>query len=383
MQFSQNHVCWYYFSWLSWKECYPSTTIISRAEKESIQYPSSVDSSGTNTNKVLILLVVAFTFAITYVFFLNDNRRMGMGGNHNIPKIQDVTNNWLSSSGFIEYRGYKDITSSSSSATPLEQLPSCSQEVFLESIKDMNATSVKLVDRHNRALRITRPDPPNNLLYINIPKSGSTFMGSSLRAESKRYNSVEEEDTIASIEYTINLADFNTSEYTTFTMLRSPHERLISAYSTIMTRYHGIVGTCTFVPQRKTINVGSPPAPNTNNTTQWKSHFTSAIDTWLQSFHKYGFNNPNCKWNEHIIPQLEFIKGSDLKYIGCTETAHDTLTALNISYNSSSSVDNSYERSIWMPVEKFQSYDLLTSNAKKLLDEVYAEDYVAHRCFCT
>ena len=36
-----------------------------------------------------------------------------------------------------------------------------------------------------------------------------------------------------------------------------------------------------------------------------------------------------------------------------------------------------------MPVEKFQSYDLLTSNAKKLLDEVYAEDYVAHRCFCT
>ena len=126
-----------------------------------------------------------------------------------------------------------------------------------------------------------------------------------------------------------------------------------------------------------------PPAPNTNNTTQWKSHFSSAIDTWLQSFHKYGFNNPNCKWNEHIIPQLEFIKGSDLKYIGCTETAHDTLTALNISYNSSSSVDNSYERSIWMPVEKFQSYDLLTSNAKKLLDEIYAEDYVAHRCFCT
>ena len=152
MQFSQNHVCWYYFSWLSWKECYPSTTIISRAEKESIQYPSSVDSSGTNTNKVLILLVVAFTFAITYVF-LNDNRRMGMGGNHNIPqKIQDVANNWLSSSGFIEYRGYKDITSSSSSATPLEQLSSCSQEVFLESIKDMNATSVKLVDRHNRAV---------------------------------------------------------------------------------------------------------------------------------------------------------------------------------------------------------------------------------------
>ena len=94
---------------------------------------------------------MAFTFAITDVF-LNDSRRMGMGGNHNIPKIQDVANNWLSSSGFIEYRGYKDITSSSSSATPLEQLSSCSQEVFLESIKDMNATSVKLVDRHNRAV---------------------------------------------------------------------------------------------------------------------------------------------------------------------------------------------------------------------------------------
>ena len=248
-------------------------------------HPNSVDSSGTNTKKVLILLVVAFTFAITYVF-LNDSSRMGMGGgNHNIPKIQDVTNNWLSSSGFIEYRGYKDITSSSSSATtPLEQLSSCSQEVFLESIKDMNATSVKLVDRHNRALRVTRPDPPNNLLYINIPKSGSTFMGSSLRAESKRYNSVEDQDTIASVEYTINLGDFNTSEYTTFTMLRSPHERLISAYSTIMTRYRGIVGTCTFVPQRKTINVGSPQAPNTNDTAQWKSHFTLAIDTWLQLY---------------------------------------------------------------------------------------------------
>ena len=330
--------------------------------------------------RVLILFVVAFTFTFAHVF-LNISRLMG---GDNIPKIQDLTNNWLSSSGFIEYRGIS--TSSSSSATPLEQLSLCySQEVFLESIKAMNATSVKLVDRHNRALRVTRPDPPNNLLYINIPKSGSTFIGSSLRAENKRNkNSAKEDNTIASIEYTTNLGDFNTSEYTTFTMLRSPQERLISAYSTIMTRYHGIVGTCTFVsPQEgKTINVGSPPAPNTNDTTQWKSHFTTAIDTWLQSFHKYGFNNPNCKWNEHIIPQVEFIKGSDIKYIGCTERAHDTLMALNISYNSSSTADNSYERNIRMPKEKFQSYDLLTNNAKKLLDEVYADDYVAHRCFC-
>ena len=94
---------------------------LSSAERRRKAYhPNSVDSSGTNTNKVLILLVVAFTFAITDVF-LNDSRRMGMGGNHNIPKIQDVANNWLSSSGFIEYRGYKDITSSSSSATPQDR----------------------------------------------------------------------------------------------------------------------------------------------------------------------------------------------------------------------------------------------------------------------
>jgi len=103
----------------------------------------------------------------------------------------------------------------------------------------------------------------------------------------------------------------------------------------------------------------------------------------MNSVKKNGWNNTNLHWNEHIIPQVEFMRGLNVSHIGCIGSINETLAKLNLLGTEKKVSSNQYEHNSEMPSVKFGSYDTLSLETKALIREVYDEDYALFDSLCT
>lgn len=242
--------------------------------------------------------------------------------------------------------------------------------------------SIRLGGHRGLALLLRRIDSSttkleryNNLAYIMIPKAGSSTMKNKL--SSKGWTE------------TVWLSPpigrrRSTLDPLIFTMIRDPGERVVSAYSTIMARGKR------FGSARKT-NLYLPKTPkNTTSASAWEEHFQKSIWKMMNAVKMNGWNNTKFHWNEHIIPQVEFMRGLNVSHIGCIGSLNETLAKLHLldDGGGGGGVDeegvrmNQYERNDKMPSLKFGSYALLSVETKALIREVYEEDYALFDSLC-
>ena len=108
------------------------------------------------------------------------------------------------------------------------------------------------------------------------------------------------------------------------------------------------------------------------------------MEQWAGRMHENSFQK--CKWDAHVIPQIEYLRGHDLKHIRCIHQIDKMLKAMNTS--SSISSDHGFQgknacgHSSIMPYVHFQSPDLLANRTRRLLEIVYAEDIKLYESFC-
>ena len=83
----------------------------------------------------------------------------------------------------------------------------------------------------------------------------------------------------------------------------------------------------------------------------------------MTSVKKNGWNNTKFHWNEHIIPQVEFMRGLNVSHIGCIGSINETLAKLHLLGDDDGAGDeeevvrmNQYEHNNKMPLVKFGSY---------------------------
>jgi len=243
--------------------------------------------------------------------------------------------------------------------------------------------SIRLGGHRGLALLLRRIDSTtklkryNNLAYIMIPKAGSSTMKNKL--SSKGWTE------------TVRLSPptgrrrRSTLDPLIFTMIRDPGERVVSAYSTIMARGKS------FGYARKT-NLYLPKTPkNTTAASAWEEHFQKSIWKMMNAVKTNGWNNTKFHWNEHIIPQIEFMRGLNVSHIGCIGSLNETLAKLHLldDVDGGGGGDeeeevrmNQYERNDKMPSMKFGSYALLSVETKALIRDVYEEDYSLFDSLC-
>ena len=206
-----------------------------------------------------------------------------------------------------------------------------------------------------------------NLAYLFVPKAGSSTMKRTLQIAGPTQNVWLSPTTgISALDPLI------------FTVIRDPGKRLVSAYSTIVARYGGHFAGKT--------DLSLPATPN--NTTdaaapEWKKHFQESIWQIMNSVKETGWNNTNFHWNEHVVPQVEFMKGLNVSHIGCLNHINETLAKLHLKDAGENLQSNQYEHNSVMPSVKFSSYDMLSVETKTLIREVYDEDYALFDSFCT
>jgi hypothetical protein len=85
-------------------------------------------------------------------------------------------------------------------------------------------------------------------------------------------------------------------------------------------------------------------------------------------------NTPSADshWNEHIVPQVEWMKGLNVSHIGCVDAIDDVLDRFNLPHPLE---DNYYEHNeTTMPKEKYASFDLIDGETRELIMELYADD---------
>ena len=214
----------------------------------------------------------------------------------------------------------------------------------------------------------------NNLAYVMVPKAGSTTMKNKLNSEGWTE--------------TVWLSPITTGRKTTwdpliFTMIRDPGERVASAYSTIMARGRNYA---------RNTYLSLPKTPkNTTAVSTWEEHFQKSIWKMMTSVKKNGWNNTKFHWNEHIIPQVEFMRGLNMSHIGCIGSINETLAKLHLLGDDDNAAGdqeevvrmNQYERNNKMPLVKFGSYNMLSDETKALIREVYEEDYALFDSLCS
>lgn len=197
----------------------------------------------------------------------------------------------------------------------------------------------------------------SGLLYVSIPKSGSSTMKCNLQTES------------------LHLDKMNTSDFHTLTFWRHPMDRLVSAYSTMMSspNYNGLFGIC------HGREMFAPRFPRKQDLKLWESHFQLTMKMWVDYVWVYGFENPNCKWNEHIVPQVEYIKTYDMKEIHCIDKMKDVLLEHDIIMGA---ICNSYEHTDKMPSKKFGTSQLLLKDTREKIHNIYDKDYEIYDKVC-
>ena len=241
-------------------------------------------------------------------------------------------------------------------------------ESALEALRNMPTTSVPKMKLGSlgpfRHLAMYK----ESLVYIYIPKCGSSSMKTILKGEQ------------------VEMDGFNATGCFTFSMLRNPRERIVSAYSSIMTRdERGVLGVCEG-KTRETYQ--APPLPPVNASIDiWKEHLVMSVSYWINILEDVKLDSPDCSWDSHLIPQIEFIRGFNLSWLGCLEDVNQTYERMNqhattVHVSPSANKTNSYEHVKGMPSEKFQTVDLLPDSVIQGIDKVYAEDWALYRAVC-
>ena len=207
------------------------------------------------------------------------------------------------------------------------------------------------------------------LAYLMMPKAGSTTIKNAIE-ESKHHIKVgflSPEDGTEATNYNPLI----------FTVIREPTARLVSAYSTITARevrYGWVNGR----------EYNFPSKPNdVTDIDLWKRHFTESMKMMLRDVKEIEWENTpssDSHWNEHIVPQVDWIKGLNVSHIDCVWNLNEVLDKYDLPKPSK---DNSYEHnSTTMPKEKYASIDLLDEETKALIAELYADDIALFESIC-
>ena len=207
------------------------------------------------------------------------------------------------------------------------------------------------------------------IAYVIVPKSGSTTIK----------NAMEESTHDTEMGYLLPEDGTEATNFNPliFTVLRDPRARIVSAYSTMMAREsrYGLIN-------EKDYFFPKPPGDVTDMIL-WKQHFRLSLHEMLSTVKSFGWENKpsvDSHWNEHIVPQVEWIKGLNVSHIGCVDSMSDVLTKYGLSHPSE---DNHYEHNITtMPKEKYASYDILDDETKALILELYDEDIKLFESTC-
>ena len=214
-----------------------------------------------------------------------------------------------------------------------------------------------LLPKHNSMRRY-------NLAYLFVPKAGSSTMKDTLKSAGKTEK----------IWLSSPINGTSTLDPKIFTLMRDPGERVASAYSTILARYNGRFSSNKFPePPGNTTDAAAP---------EWKEHFQKSISMMMRSVKENGWNNASFVWNVHIVPQVEFMRGLNVSHIGCVGSINETLTKLDLMDDGKKVERNQYEHNDKMPSKKFGSYAILSVESKKLIREVYEEDYALFESLC-
>jgi hypothetical protein len=90
-----------------------------------------------------------------------------------------------------------------------------------------------------------------------------------------------------------------------------------------------VIGVCRSdnnVTNQDFINLKSPPFPNVTKCismdTAWKDHLIKSLDDWMHVLNDYKFDE-TCQWNEHLIPQVEFLRGYHLSALAWMYGTHE------------------------------------------------------------
>ncbi|KAL3797707.1 hypothetical protein HJC23_000252 [Cyclotella cryptica] len=165
------------------------------------------------------------------------------------------------------------------------------------------------------------------LAYLMVPKAGSTLVKSTMSATG------EAEPVWLSPADGTALTNNNPL---IFTLIRDPGERIVSAYSTIMSRKGAVFGRVNNeVPLRFL-----PSPADVNDIVAWTHQFKQSMHLMMLSIKNNGWYNSktNPVWDEHIIPQVEFMRGLNVSFIGCVSKVNEVLVKFQL--------DNSSEKFI-------------------------------------
>ena len=189
------------------------------------------------------------------------------------------------------------------------------------------------------------------LLYVRIPKAASTSLTAGMgRNQTRRV-----------------IAD--AAKYHVFTVIRDPLERIVSAYSTVVSR-GGAFGMCGRI-QMQTLR-----GPNSTSIDAWQRHFVASLELWVTEIARRGWTS--CRWNEHLVPQVEYMKGWPIKEIVCMESLGNFVRTWSIP----PSIHNTYERDAMMPKTKFTQTALVPNETRAMVRKLYAVDYEMRGLFC-
>lgn len=90
-----------------------------------------------------------------------------------------------------------------------------------------------------------------------------------------------------------------------------------------------VIGVCRSdnnVTNQDFINLKSPPFPNVTKSismdTAWKDHLIKSLYDWMHVLNDYKFDE-TCQWNEHLIPQVEFLRGYHLSALAWMYGTHE------------------------------------------------------------
>lgn len=161
-----------------------------------------------------------------------------------------------------------------------------------------------------------------------------------------------------------------------FTTLRHPEERIASAYSTMIKRLHGKG----WAHRNKVpFNIILWPASKTD-ISSWNKHFRCMVHKWMETIDKFGWDHGDFWWDQHLIPQYEYLKGYNISQICCTDSLERCF--LEIGIRQPSIIRNLYEKANFMPEKKIQSFGLLRDDTKSLVRKLYKDDYRVYDTFC-
>ena len=211
----------------------------------------------------------------------------------------------------------------------------------------------------------------SNLIYIYNPKTGSDTIRYALRGEVERSNKLSKG-------IILNKTDLQRLQHSSFvfTSVRHPEERITSAYSTMVNRLYQKGWAHNRDVQ---YNITRCPESSTD-ISAWEDHFRQMVHEWMTTVDIFGWNHPDLWYDQHLIPQIEYLKGYNISLVCCTNAMERCFS--NIGLNQPKIVRNSYEKASFMPVKKFQKFDLLTEESKALVRKLYADDYILFNTFC-